>query len=115
MAWHCIAMALAGIYGSGSKCVDRDKRRRWPSVYLISTSYSHKHVLCCLLFQDEPTFNASQLLPGANQLLHFGELVVIFQALRVGQRPTRLDNLPRDNLFDGQLDLLEVDGRLCGR
>jgi hypothetical protein len=54
----------------------------------------------------------SELGLGRNQFFDFSELVVELEAFLVGQRVRRLDDLARDNLFDGELNFLEVDSRL---
>ena len=61
---------------------------------------------------ETPPSQDSQLRLGLSQLLDIGELVVEVQALGVEQGAAGLDDLARDDLFDGQLDLLKVDGGL---
>lgn len=51
----------------------------------------------------------SKSLLWANQLLNLGKLVVVVQALRIGQSATRLDDVARHNLLDRQLNLLHID------
>jgi hypothetical protein len=46
------------------------------------------------------------------QLLDLLELVEVLQAIRVQQRAARLDRLAREDLLDGKLNLLSVDGDL---
>lgn len=47
------------------------------------------------------------------QFLHLGKLLVILQAARIRQRSTRLDDLARNDLLHGQLNLFKVDRSLC--
>lgn len=55
---------------------------------------------------------SSQLLFRLNQILNLSETVIVIQAARVKQRATRLDDMTRHYLLDGQLDLFEVDSSL---
>lgn len=57
-------------------------------------------------------FYSSQLLFQLNQILNLSETVIVIQATRVQQRPARFDDVARNNLLDGQLDLFEVDSSL---
>jgi hypothetical protein len=54
----------------------------------------------------------SELGLGRNQFFDFSELVVELEAFLVGQRVRRLDDLARDDLFDGKFNFLEIDSCL---
>ena len=59
-----------------------------------------------------PSIGTSQLALRLHQRLYLGELIVVVQALLVGQCIGRLDCFARYDLFHRQFNFLEIDGRL---
>lgn len=84
--------------------------------------FIHAGSQCSMLYATFETWNdavgrpiiwtseeTSQPRPGLNnKVLVFGELIVVFQTLRIGKSTRRFDGLSRHYLFDRQFHFLQV-------